>query len=379
MTGGDADCRAFRAEIDRLYPALSARIALARGELADDPAAFATDLRAQLPPAILDATAHRIESYQRLIAHEYRTARILRNPVGNMCVSLFADIDPAAPVRRRGVNDDPLARYLPPAGDAAACYVIVSRALDPRTQMQRLSDRSVHPLRMKFAQAALDPRHMKWWSFYHELSHALIALGHHDTGRKTGPALRRIYAMEMEESICDAYASLMTARRFGPACLPMLRTMADMRRSLFPLSGPHYYTAPALDAVIADLRDGRVPAPGDEFAHAFETAQKSFLPYDDFAAGFLRLKEEENRIFMALTPRVKARLTATVSACYAGSEWPEAARHDTHRAAARRLAEGAAVIERDYKNSLPAAIIETGWRWARYPLYRAGVLRHPGY
>jgi hypothetical protein len=296
-----------------------------------------------------------------------------------MCVSLFADIDPATPARARGANDDPLARYLPPAGDAAACYIIVSRAIGPRTQMQRLSDRSLPPLRMKFAQAALDPQHMKWWSFYHELCHALIALGHHDTGRKTGPALRRIYAMEMEESICDSYASLMTARRFGPTCLPMLQTMADMRRSLFPLSGPHYYTAPALDAVIADARAIALPAPGDEFAHAFETAKKSFLPYDDFAAGFLRLKEEEGKIFMALTPRVKARLTATVSACYAGSELPEAQRNDGHRTAALRLAEGAAILSRDYKNSLPAAALETGWRWARTPLHRAGILRHPGY
>lgn len=373
---GDADYHAFRAEINRLYPALSARIALTRGELADNPAAFAADLKAQLPPDILSECAHRIDSYQRLIGHEYRAAKILRSPVGNVCINLFADIDPA---RTRAPDADPLARYTPPATDAAACYIVITRTIGPREQLQRMSDRSIHPLRMKFAQAAMNPAHMKWWSFYHELSHALIALGHHDTGRKSGPAINRIYAMEMEESICDAYASLMTARRFGPSCLSMLTAMADMRRSGFPLSGPHYYCAPALDGIIADIRSNALPATGAEFAHAFDTARKNFLPFADFATGFLRLKAEENKIFMTLTPRVKARLTATVAACYAGTDLPDSERTNDHRAAALRLTEGAAVLNRDYKNSLPAAALQTGVRWLRYPLHRIGIGPHPGH
>jgi hypothetical protein len=380
MNGGDSDYRQFRSEIDRLYPAVARRIALSRGELADDPSQFTADLRAQLSTDIAAMIRERADAYQRAITYEYRTALTLRNPIGNMCVNIHADHDPNGPVRAQKPDADPLARYAPSAGDAAACYIALNRRMSPRTQLQRMSDRSLHPLRMKFAQAAMNPDHMKWWSFYHELSHALIATGYHDTGRKSGTLMQRVYAHEMEESICDAYATIMTLRRFGEPCLPMLRATADMRRSLFAECGPHYYTAPAMDAAMADYAAGAFPADtADVFTHALGIARTQYLPFDNFAAGFLRLRAEQDKIFMRLTPRTKERLRATVAACYAGSELPEEQRTVAHRDAALRLVEAQTVLPRDYKNSLGAATAETGWRWARIPLHRAGWIRHPGY
>lgn len=389
------DYHDFRAFIDRAYPELRDRISVSRFNIhaGGNWRRARADMESQIAPERLATMTE--DSWAQLLA-------AFRNNKRNISIQatcFLAPIpiadneppptkDPATAQRGHrsgmGRNRDLIALFEAKAErrDMAAkknyhnmpyCYINIPD-INPRHLFAAMAGRMVPPARMAFNQAAMDPAIVKWFVFFHELSHGLRGLGAH--AQKPLPenmTLRRYrFIRDREEAVCDAYAAIMCLKMFGDDALPALHTIADMRQSLLYIFGPAYFTGPTVRAATKMHEQGKLAVwatdPESVLALARKTAARNFVPWRHYVVMDDSLRRWKSPVFTVLDIPTIGMQAAVIRDCFEKD------------ARLKPMLENSRTLLKDnYQLDATTARWDALKRAIKTPLHRLGLCAHPGY
>lgn len=418
----------FRAFIDENLPALAGRIAVNTRPYDKRHNNFVTDLQTQIDKAALDAVDPTvIEAHTKYLSHKLRVEDSLEHnfalllipplpPRQDKDAAEIPDADKAgevqasatavesgaeatgdkpetapedkkdqkAPARRPDsliaviAGDTPrqkeIERFRLEHYHSADAAFIHMGDTNPRRFLHAVSNCSTLPsLRMNFSQAAMNPAHLKWFTFFHELCHALRGIGAYDKPlphETTGQRFR--FIKESEEAVCDGFATVMTLKICGDAALPLLRTIADMRLSRLGSEAYRYHTGAAMRAVLGAHEGGTLATATPDMAAAYRFAQATAADHFITEAAFNEMERDFSVMCSPLMVMLGLSLRKDREALI------DKVLGKNHKMA-DMIAESRTILERQYIAPALPAYGAALMRALKKPLHRLGLCPHPGF
>ncbi|MCB9990011.1 MAG: hypothetical protein H6867_01365 [Rhodospirillales bacterium] len=370
---------AFRAAVDRIYPAHKHLIALSRHVTERDARKAKQDLEEQITPAIL--AAYGAEKLDEMVGHLHVRAtdgRAVGMPFTNVMYPFYPSEEDDTDIKDKSFLNRP----------ASFIYIALNPKLfAPRQRFHTLSSGDIPALHMKFNQAALNPNMDRWFTFFHELCHAAIRLQAHDY---FGPHLQDQteldYYASMEESVCDAYAAINLLKLYGDGTLPFLKTYADMRQSRFYQLGHEYYCGPALYKIIEDYKDGNLTKPFEDintlFDMAVRTAEQTYVERQGFEKSYKTIEELRNAeplLWLFQGGYLRGCITREIHNAYSYHEVEDQKLAPKQREMQESLYKSLTILFNEYQENKWTARWNGLKRAVKRPLHKLGLAEHPGY